>query len=644
MKRCLLLALALVVGGCSLILKPDRDAIIPDLDAGPDAHLPDGGDAGDAGDAGCIPEQTFETSCNDEIDNDCDSIVDCDELECGASGFCCAVDGGGVWREVPSNFLSWRDNRDNVGGTATSVVFGNASLPGSLSIPDCAPLAFGMRFGLTFHGDAGPTSGYFASFLLAPVSDPGGGPFLADFRLRVDDEGRARAERAGALIGEAMIGVGEDKDATIDLTPGVDEAGRAVLFVSVQIDGVWLAVDYPLMPLSDLRGQSVMCTPDGLFVALEGRGDTVRITGALSARTRGCDSPTQFIDDSGGPLRAMVDELEPGTWRAGGLGEPTFMHVGVSALATERVEFLCDTSTDERSDEIFRFIDFSIGGAFREGSSWTPRNPISGPQLLGPDPSSREPSIFVPNMGGVTTGAAALVAYSREADLSHQFEIALTTVPEGSAGAIVEGYPVLTPAQVTDCDSLRDPSLIALRPNPQMAGLLLFFTCEPTGSGPAWIGAAHLTYSRGMYEMDQVYPWLLTSAVGDYALQGAFSPEVIITKRNDDESLELRAWFLARSNSGRVRVAFAYGEVEVGGAPSLSPFGGNPVLDPEDPILGSTCPLGCTIDSLGVMRTTDARDFWDPPSYVFLIERSVFLPGGVDHQLIPLRQPRPNDG
>lgn len=647
MRWALLIAFAVATGGCSILLEPDRDAIVRGMDAGPDARVDAGPDA--RVDAGCVPEQAFETSCNDDVDNDCDGLTDCEELECGASGFCCDMDGGGVW--PVDDLRDWAEypfpNAANI--QTSSVDFGTGQV--AISHGSCAPLAFGMRFDITFKIQSEGTSNEFASFVLAPVAEPRGGSFLADFRLRVGSDAHARAERGGALIGETMRPLPATPStvpAAVDLTPGVDSMGRPVLFVSASIGGQVLVTDYVLMPLDDLRGASVGCEPDGLFVVLEGRGSSVQIASSLSARTRDCDSPTQFYDDSTGVLGGVVDRFATGPWRAGGLGEPTLSHVSTpSAEPSERVDVFADAARLERSDEFLRPTDFAIGGTRRFRTRWIARGPAADPELLGPMPSSREPSVFVPNDAGVSNGITPLLAFARE-DAPGSFEIALTTIalsPVAASPGVP--YSILRPSDVSDCESLRDPSLIALGPMPQSRGLLVFFTCEPTGSSPPWIGAAHIRHNGDVFEMRQVFRMLVTpDIVGDYGQQGVFSPEVIITRSADaeGEGLEIRLWFLARSSSGRVRVALAYGEVATDGTPELTLFAGNPILDAEDAILGGTCPLGCSIDSLAVMRTTDSVGFWNPPAYVFLIERTVFRTDGVDHFLVPLRQPRPNGG
>ncbi len=37
---------------------------------------------------GCTPDETPETTCNDGLDNDCDSYIDCDDGDCGGTPAC----------------------------------------------------------------------------------------------------------------------------------------------------------------------------------------------------------------------------------------------------------------------------------------------------------------------------------------------------------------------------------------------------------------------------------------------------------------------------------------------------------------------------------------------------------------------------
>ncbi len=653
------LACAIAVSGCSIVLAPDRDAIVPSMDGGSDGGFDgghDGGDGGDldggfdAGDAGtdaCVVGEEREVTCNDGIDNDCDGNADCDDPHCGADGYCCDPGGAGVtWPGDAVAYDAWTPFGAPT-TTSGTVAFGTAT--SQVVHPDCAPLAFGMRFTVEFVR-AGTNGAHYASFVLAPVDRPRGGgdmTLLADLALRVTGAGTARLERAGTVIGETAPGMELPvrSEAQIDLTPSVDGSGRPVLLVRAEISGRILADDVVLMPLADLIGAEAGCAPDGLHLAYEGRGSTVSIGSATTTGIGDCDNPTQFLSDAMGPL-AEADVLPPGElpgeWRAGGAGEPALSSRATGVpLATTQVDLLVDASVFERDDEIFRFIDFAIGGSLRT-SRWTHRASLGDARLFGPSPSSREPSF---------AGGAALdphlVAYARAtAPMSDVYELAWANLDRMATASPGPSQALLEPSD-TPCDSLRDPAVIA---PVDRDSLLVFFTCERAGS-PDSIGVARLTLDvvDGYVVAGEVRPDLLHSSIGSYARQGVFSPEVVVTGASGT-TRALRIWFLARDAGGRVRVGLAYGEVDAtAGLPVVTPYPGNPILSADDQLLGGPCPLGCAIESLGVTATEGRSTLWPAgfgrePSYIFLIERSRFRSDGVDHQLVPLRQPRPSDG
>ncbi len=115
-----------------------------------------------------------------------------------------------------------------------------------------------------------------------------------------------------------------------------------------------------------------------------------------------------------------------------------------------------------------------------------------------------------------------------------------------------------------------------------------------------------------------------------YAEGGVSSPEVIVSEA--DGTLALRMWYLARGAT--TTVAFAFAELDLrladvdGGLdagvpmdrlPRFAPFGGNPVIAGDMPLLGSqeTCGRGCDIESLAVLDTLDGSGtLWTDPVYL----------------------------
>ncbi len=648
MRRLSILALALASAGCSIVLAPDRDAIVPfTFDGGPDDAGFDGGDVGpDAGDAGfdggdggfdagpCEARpgyQEVEVTCNDGEDNDCDGLSDCDDPQCGTNGYCCDAAAGGGWGALETNYGVWpRFGTARI--TASRLGFGTGT--GQLIHPTCAPLAYGMRVGVSFARTGLGNPGDYAALVLAPVDMPrGDGTLLTDLAIRVGHDGMVTLERAGSPIGEPMgpIPAAGTVPALISLTPGVDDLGRAVLLVTAEVGTHMLADQVPVMPLSDLIRGGGCANGDGLFLGFDGHGAAVEValTPGVAAMVGDCDNPTQFLADPAGPL--ATDGLTPGTWRAGGAGEPALATTG---SPTTQLDLLVDASEDERGDEIFRFIDYTIGGAiYTRATGWTARTsgPSGGPSLL--PPSAREPSY-----------AEGHVAFARRMGAGGDvYEIAIAALGPAADEAVGTVRSVLGPGG--ECVSVRDPALISLDGDLDGTGFLLFYTCERAGA-PSRLGVARIVRMGGVFMVMDDDPSLLDASVGGYARQGVSSPEAVASPAREG-SHGLRLWFLARDASGRVRVAFAYGDVAPGALPSVTAYPGNPILEPDDQALAGDCMLGCAIDSLAVTATRGTSSLWSPPippSYVFLIERSRFRADGVDHQLIPLRQPRPSDG
>jgi len=703
-RRVTTIAAAMLVGGCSLIWGPDTDLIEP-FDGGPmDGGTRDGGeDGGDGGDPpldGCTPmgEETGETACtdgldndcdglpdclddecggvtaccrmrddvetrevtcNDDVDNDCDGLADCDDSDCASDGVCCDLVMGSTWGDLTTDYNFW-DAHGAAIPSVNEVEFAPGAV-GQVVNRTCAPLAFGMRLEADFRTTSFGDPDDYAAVLLAPVDTPRGGgdmTLLADLAVRVTRDNGVVLERAGTVLARTMAMSITGATVQIDLQPSVDAASRPVLVMSVLVTPSGgtperLATDEVLMPLSDLRGDDAGCTPDGLYLAFEGRGSGVVVDDMVSARTGNCPNPTQFLQDQGGPL-GEAGILEPGSWRMGGAGEPALLTTG--SPETNRIDLLVDAAEDERSDEIFRFIDFSIGGSIR-GAAWQQRSsgPGGPPNLIGPDPSAREPTQVLPR--GVS---GRVIAWAQPHRMTEDYEIQWGELGgSATAASTVQGV-LLMPGDnagtMVECDSLRDPALVALdaegapadRPN-----LLLLFTCVKAAENDT-IGVARFDYDMvgSAYELMEVDETLFDGSIGGYASRGYFSPEVAVvaiddTIGDDMARYALRLWFLVRDGAGRVRVAHAFGDVTTGELPQIVPYPGNPVLDPEAASLGGSCALGCTIESLSVAATEGRSNLWAPPvdaSYLFLIERSVFRTDGVDHELVPLRQPRPAGG
>ncbi len=650
----LVAALAVAASGCSLIFAPDRDRQLRDagpedagdvdsgLDAGPDSGV-DGG-----GDGGCPGSQGIETSCSDGVDNDCNGLTDCVDFACRVSPACC-TGAATPWPAMTDfNGGTWESNGTTVMRSPGRVTFGTAPTPQAAVLRACAPLAFGMDFTVRFDVDLAGPRGDYGAFLLSPTPDRAGTtPFLSELAVRVLDSGEVRLERAGALIASAQLDANTVL-VSVSLRPGLDAASRPVLLATVNAGSAMLGeVEQPFMPLSDLRGAGATpsCEPDGLFVVIEGQGTKVSASSAVTAEQLACENPNQFLPETTA-LEPLVDQFAANTpeWRTGGLSEPAVAHYR-QFVGSELLDVWADASVIERSDELLRFVDFTIGAAQRQSTGvWASRLQSGSPVLLGP--SAREPSIWAPTsidpaMGTRLTGGELLFAHALKRDSAEIYDLFVGFVSVGAPpNPALPTTPTIeqTPAE---CTSLRDPSVVALGSNPRNDGVLLFYTCEQAGE-PDRVAVSRLSWDGSRFVRGATNLSLLTSSIGPYASRGVFSPEAAVFQESGG-TVGVRLWFLTRDAAGEVAVSTALGEIPEGEAlPVLSPYPGNPTLRADDPLLGADCAMGCGLDAVAVTRTLPASR-WMSPSYLVVVAQSRQTVTGVEHRLVPLLQSRPND-
>lgn len=684
--------LALALTGCSLISQPDYDAIPPYPDAGLDSGMVDAGDAspdaGDAGDGGmaCVPSIDEESvdvdpdACRDGEDDDCDGLIDCQDPDCGESLDCCSLAGAwsagssfesGAWDELPSSSPTPLTVEANA-----ITEFG--AQPGALMYTvECAPLAFGLDLAARFAVQPGCTGcNDFAAFALTPTDAMVEGDRLtSEVAVVIGGDGSARVERAGIPVepdsdaGEQPVPPntlprdGSPVRVEMDLRPGADAAtGGAVLRVTVRLS--WeggaetrtLVRQRPLVLLEDLRsGTFCSGSIDGLRVAIEGRGDLVHAVLAdpsgpttIGGTQRRCANPSYFERLA----------LDPGTTldacNEAQLGEPSLVSYDTTSGAWW--ELWVDGTPTERENELGDYPDFQVCGARTDAltGSWLVRDGSDGAPLLpraSMPASAREPYVWAPQSLEASPFLHVVWAQRTGDDTSeHELYIGqVQAVREENELGVIE--PLLSPDHpaLGACDSLRDPALVARGPDPKAHGLWLLFTCEGAGTAANRIGAAALAWNEDdqEYELDLEVPVrtdFLTNAIGDYAQRGPFSPEPTVTFDEGFFQMRLQLWFLVRSGAGDLAVAYASGQItyddELGASelPEMDPYPANPILRPDDGVfqMDGGCPSGCRFNGLGVTRSVAT------PDYHLVIGRTVAGPGGETHQLVPLRQRRPN--
>jgi hypothetical protein len=195
--------------------------------------------------------------------------------------------------------------------------------------------------------------------------------------------------------------------------------------------------------------------------------------------------------------------------------------------------------------------------------------------------------------------------------------------------------PILTPDELApfnfECDSLRDPLLVARGPYPLDDGFWLFFTCERDGQAKR-ILAARMGF--GLSLGDEVHPVMSPEELGDYGAGGVWGPEVVVSRNAETDSALFRLWFMARSAQGsKTAVAMAQGQATGMDFPErFVPYEANPVLTEASQVLG-TCQGICTLKGLAVAARHD-----DPSWLRLLLARRLLDQDMSTSELIPLDQ------
>jgi hypothetical protein len=257
----------------------------------------------------------------------------------------------------------------------------------------------------------------------------------------------------------------------------------------------------------------------------------------------------------------------------------------VAAVSETEVRLLFDASDVDPGLERYRRVPRSIGEANRTGAGpW-----IGAPgAVLGADPPSsalgsvRDPAMLVdvPNTAWVAV----------DADGTDTFQIALTTRQPGEVPDWNQSPIPLAWDAVPDLDSMRSPAVARIGAGPYH----LWFV----GTSEAGMALYHAADgSLGDGSIGTAQPVLTTADVGARALRGISDPMVVVG--ND----VFHIWFFAEDALGR-RTLY-YGVAPASGE-SIELYEGNPVLDPQDPVLGS-CDQGCSLRGGTVITDAGGR-------------------------------------
>ena len=660
-KVCLALVAMAALPACSLINAPKQ---LP-----PEPH-----DAGRNDGGGCRSRETCFNGVT--VDDDCDGVTDCDDLDCANDARCCAggagtvslsepwtaPDVGGTWTVPANDFASTFTTVSGIGLTS----FGADGVLRSLMPRDrtksCVPLALGARVEVYLHGDActGACTDEAAVLLTGATVPVRGAALAADLRVSVT-AGNTLHVTSGTTELVEPTAIDPTGRVVIDISSSVQD-GVAVLAASVLTgtDGLehTVASNVAFIAQSLLRacpGDSLLGVPaaPGLSLAVEGRGSSVTV-GPLTVSTLGCTNPNVF-SSAGEPITAS-DVGAADDWAAGGFSAPALLPYS----GTQRLFY--DAAKLGRDLEETAPIDFSIGAAEAPSftSPWAALPTSPAPPYLTRTPptcapgscvepgSVREPTASATYQGTRfdSTVGEHILAFARATAIADVYDIAYVKAPTGSRGAPPSPQSAeLLVAPSEACVSVRDPALAQADERPA-AGLWLFYTCVRT-LGPSTIRATALEFTDGtLGALKDTDVEVLGPGIGAYAANGVSGSAALVRAVSpslefpDRKALAVRLWFVARGLDGRRSLALAEGQVAIGTGedaatlriPALQPYPANPLLYGNAPELG-TCDGTCILRDVAIGRLPNST------ALTVLVARSVDLTvGGTEWQLIPLSQ------
>ena len=685
-----LATLSLVVAGC--FPSPEREWHRR-ADLGCDACVmdPDAGDIGPDADIGA-PQPDPERDCDDGIDNDSDTLVDCADFDCAGAERCCR-DGATIisedwtapdlsfrWEPLPRSDPDPSPLREPFSGAQDLLGWDDRDLH-ALLYHRCAPLALGAEVQVDIIARSLPDDGPLAncaarrfepcdqgaSFALTRVSDLihdiG---FTEDLALHIhghDEEGitntsviqqaQVRLTQAGVQLHQADLVPDVRYTVTLRLRPDVS-GPRATLIADIElkrVNGAGEPIVWPgvfVAPLDTLLRDDAGCDEvTGLRFGLQMRGQGARV-GPVALRGLECANPSQFsaLSSEGATLDAEL--LGLGESYAGGvLGSPslTSAYNTLSDL-NARWDVFVDATNDARELEGVADVRYAIGHArtptfIAQASEWDG----SAAPRLGDDPPScavsggcttrsyRDPFLLARRTSADVLDDWAL-AFARQGDDGRyelRVEQDVSFSPDVPIGG--EGVALLHPSEILGCDDLRDPAIIPL----EQGGYFVAFSCRRDGGGDLFAMRLGSDF-RPVAPLD-IRLLLRDSEVGELGAGGLFGPELQVVGDPADE-LELRLWFVGRDRVGEASVLLATGQARAtGGAdaslwppPAFQLYPANPVLRADDASLGG-CESTCRLLGFAV-----AEDVDEPGAFRFLVARDVNRAGVMTSELIPLAQ------
>jgi hypothetical protein len=653
MNRWLAVLATLLIGGCSWLNAPERNL-------GP----PDGGVDGG-----------IELFCDDGLDDDADLAFDCDDTDCSQEPACCelrrptlsedwtAPDLSTGWTFTPTAGGPWSVLRPSLDGTTFMGGFLPDDSPRALLSRDCVSLALGgwveTSLRTTDSTGCGPNDpcDRYAGVVLSVATDSAPGSKLQDeLAVTLHAGGLVLVTQADVEVARTSAGLDENVDVAIELRPTLDDFNLPILRANVTVAGEQVLEDFVVATIGDLVGSGDCAEIPGLHVAAQGRGEGVYV-GPLETAKQDCANPSQF-DEQSATLNGANLEFTP-SWMEAYVGSPALAS-SRNSVSDVQWDLIVEGSNHDPELEPTTHIGYALGharAATDEGDDWRLDTwESSESPKVGDDPPScsdgtcddnrsvREPHLLAELNDEqelrdlVLSFARELVTTPGERDI---FGIQIVRpVGAPTTSIALPSTPTLSPDEIPECVSLRDPALIPVDPEAQKGYWLLFSCVEGAGAATeihaVRISRALEVIREGGAPMRRVV--LVASELGPFAAAGIRSPEPLISFEED--GMRLRIWFLAQSTPGDWAVALAEARTHDTSIlefdlPEPVPFPVNPILSNGSTLVRSGCfDDECNITGIAVAPRAD-----DPSRLRFLLARRLNLPGsGRTDQLIPLEQ------
>jgi hypothetical protein len=652
MNRALTALTLLLVGGCSWLNAPERN-LVP----------PDGG-----------IDRGIELFCDDGLDDDGDLAFDCNDSDCAEEPACCerrrptlsedwtAPNLSAGWTFAPTSG-PWSPLRPSLDGMTFLGGFLPDDSPRALVSNDCVSLALGGWVSTTLRttdpAGCGPSAACdrYAGIVLTVATDSTPGDKLLDeLAVTLHAGGLLLVTQADVEVARRTVAVDENVDVEIELRPTLDDLNLPIMRAEVTVAGESLLEDFPMTATSNLVATGDCGEIPGLHLAAQGRGEGVYV-GPVEAEKQDCANPSQF-DEQSAILNGSNLEFTP-SWVAAYVGSPALAS-SRNSVSDVQWDLIVEGSNDGPELEPSTHVGYALGHArvaTDPGENWRLDSwESSGSPKVGDDPPScldgscasnrslREPHLLAELNSEqelrdlVLSFAREVVTNPSERDV---FGIQIVRPIGGPSTSIaLPSTPTVSPNDIPECVSLRDPALIPVDPEAQQ-GYWLLFTCVEGAGAATEIHAVRISRAlevirEGGEPMRRVV--LVASELGPFAAAGIRSPEPLISFEED--GMRLRIWFLAQSVPGAWGVALAEARTHETSVlefelPEPVPFAVNPILRSDSTLVRSGCfDAECNITGIAVTPRAD-----DPSRLRFLLARRLNLPGvGRTDQFIPLEQ------